>query len=590
MTERAPSRIDIFSVIKLRLHQIEEGITFIELLAIVAGVVGGLGAVAFRLMISLNQTLFFSYLLPYISFFGGNLNFGIILLPAIGGLIAGPIINSLAPETKGHGVPEVMESYALKAGKIRSRVAFIKVLVSSITIGSGGSAGREGPIAQIGASTGSILGRLFKLKDDEVRLLVVCGLSSGIAGTFNAPLGGALFGMEILQGRFSWKGTVPIILASVVGAAIANVVFGLSPTIISPTFRFLSATELLLYFIVGIAFGFLSYAWVRIFYFVEDLFEKIKLSSKYKVAVGGVLTGAIGMFFPKYGVLGVGYDGVDLALAGSFAITLMLVLGLAKIFATSFTIGSGGSGGIFSPSLYIGSMFGGVLGLLFNAIMPGLASQPFAYSLAGMGALFAGAARAPITSMIMIPEMTADWHLLPPLMISCITSFYISSSLLKKSSIYTLKLERRGVNVKASSVPDYLDYVKVEEVMEKKLVTVSENTTISELMWLATEHGHTMYPVVSDSKLMGTVSYVAGLKISPEKRDELKVRTIMERTGTTAFPGETVGAVLKRMEKNTISKILIVDVSRPQMLLGILTERDVVKAHELGLSRSSEID
>lgn len=580
----------MFSAIRLKLHQIEEGITFIELLAIIAGVVGGLGAVAFRLMISLNTTLFFSRLLPYISIFGGNLNFGLILLPAIGGLIAGPIINSLAPETKGHGVPEVMESYALKGGRIRTRVAFIKVLVSSITIGSGGSAGREGPIAQIGASTGSVLGRLFKLQDDEVRLLVVCGLSSGIAGTFNAPLGGALFGMEILQGRFSWKGTVPIILASVVGAAIANVVFGLSPTIVSPTFRFLSATELFLYFLLGVIFGFLSYVWVRVFYFFEDLFEKIRFSTKYKLAIGGALTGAIGMFFPNYGILGVGYNGVDMALAGSFAITLMLVLGLAKIFATSFTIGSGGSGGIFSPSLYIGSMFGGVLGLIFNGIIPGLASQPFAYSLAGMGALFAGAARAPITSMIMIPEMTADWHLLPPLMISCITSFYLSSYLLKRSSIYTLKLERRGVDVKSSSIPDYLDYVKVEEVMESKLITVSENTTVAELMRLAAEHGHSMYPVMSELGLVGTVSYLVGLKIPIENRVSSKVKDIMQKASLTASPGESVGAVLKKMEKSDMSKILVVDSSHPQKLLGILTERDIVKAHELGLVRSSELD
>jgi len=566
----------------------EKGLTFVELLGIIVGVFGGLGAVAFRLLIGVNQALFFSDLLPHITFYGGSVNLGIMLLPAIGGLIVGPLVTLLAPEARGHGVPEVMEAYTLRGGKIRSRVAIVKVFASSITLGSGGSAGREGPIAQIGATVGSAFGRLLKLEVDEVRLLVVCGLSSGIAGTFNAPLGGALFGMEVLQGRFSWKGTVPIILASVVGAAVANTIFGLSPTITAPTFQFLSATELILYFILGIVFGFLSYGWVRVFYFIEDFFAGMKLSWKYKAAIGGLLTGAIGMFFPLYGILGVGYNGVDLELAGGFTITLLLVLGLAKILATSLTVGSGGSGGIFSPSLYIGSMFGGAIGLVFLNLFPKVATQPFAYSLAGMGAMFAGAASAPITSMIMIPEMTNNWSLLPPLMISCITSFYISSYLLKGSSIYTLKLERRGVDIKNLAIPDDLANVKVEEVMQAKVVTVTENTTVSEFMKYPLQYGHTTFPVVTDSKLVGMVNFAQALKIPQDKRDSTTVKDIMSQTPVVVFAGESVRDALKKMQKNVITKIPVVDKNNLQTLLGILTERDVVNAHELGLKRSSE--
>ena len=566
----------------------EKGLTFVEVLGILVGVIGGLGAVAFRLLIDFNQSIFFSDLLPHITFFRGGVNLGIMLLPAIGGLIVGPLVTWLAPEARGHGVPEVMESYALRGGKIRSRVALVKVFASSITLGSGGSAGREGPIAQIGATVGSSMGRLLKLEADEVKLLVVCGLSAGIAGTFNAPLGGALFGMEVLQGKFSWKGTVPIILASVVGAAVANTVFGLSPTITAPAFHFLSATELVLYFILGIAFGFISYAWVRVFYFIEDFFAGMKLSWKYKAAIGGLLTGAIGMFFPVYGILGVGYNGVDLELAGGFTIMLLLVLGLMKILATSLTVGSGGSGGIFSPSLYIGSMFGGAMGLVFLNLFPKIATQPFAYSLAGMGAMFAGAAAAPITSMIMIPEMTNNWSLLPPLMISCITSFFISSYLLKGSSIYTLKLERRGVDIKNLAIPDDLANVKVVEVMETKVVTVSQNIPVSEFMKYPVQYGHTTFPVVTDSKFVGIVNYTQGLKVPPDKMNSTTVKDIMSPRSVVVFAEDGVRDALKKMQKNGITKIPVVDKNNLETLLGILTERDVVNAHELGLQRSSE--
>jgi chloride channel protein, CIC family len=582
------SNVSRKSYLRLKLRQMEEGLTFVELLSIFVGVIGGLGAVGFRLLISLNQTLFFSDLLSRVSYSLGGVNVGIILLPAIGGLIVGPLVTKFAPEARGHGVPEVMEAYTLHEGRIRSRVAIVKVLASSITLGSGGSAGREGPIAQIGATAGSSIGRLLQLDSAEIRLLVICGLSSGIAGTFNAPLGGALFGMEVLQGRFSWKGTVPIILSSVVGAAVANIAFGLSPTIVAPVFHFLSATELILYFVVGLVFGILSYIWVRVFYFFEDLFSGFKLSWKYKAAIGGILTGAVGMFFPKYGILGVGYNGVDLELAGGITITMLVILGVAKILATSLTVGSGNSGGIFSPSLYIGSMFGGAMGIMFVHLFPGTATQPFAYSLAGMGAMFAGAARAPMTSMIMIPEMTNNWSLLPPLMVSCITSFYISSYLLKKSSIYTLKLERRGVDIKNLAIPDELETVKVEEVMQTKVITVSQEDLVSEFIKFPAIYGHTAYPVMADGKLAGMVNYEKALNVPPDKQNSTKVKDIMSKSPVFTFTGESVRQALKKMQEGSITKIPVVDRKNVEKLVGILTERDIVNAHEISLRRVRE--
>jgi chloride channel protein, CIC family len=565
----------------------EERLTFIMMLAALVGAVGGVGAIVFRLMISAIQTAFFSDLLPRVTFYVWNLNLGIMLLPAIGGLLIGVVVYDIAPETRGTGIPQVMEAYTLEGGRIRARIAALKVLVSSVTLGSGGSAGREGPITQIGAATGSAMGRLLRLNEDEVKLLVVSGVAAGIAGTFNAPLGGALFGIEILQRRFSWRGTAPIILASVVGTAVASVAFGLGPAIAAPTFNLVSPAELGMYFLLGVIFGVLSYAWVRTFYLIEDFFTRLRLTGILKVALGGLLVGAIGMFFPSYGILGVGYGGIELVLAGGITLTLALVLAVAKILATSMTIGSGGSGGIFAPTLYVGAMFGGVLGLIFARILPGVITQPFGFSLSGMGALFAGAARAPLTSMIIIPEMTGDWGLLPALMISCVTSYYVSSYLLKHSSIYTLKLERRGIDIKTLSVPDYLDSVFVGEVMQTP-VTVADEMPVSGLLEFAIEVGHTSFPVVRDSKLVGVVNLADAQKVGADGRSTTLVKEIMNRKPVVASARDTVRDALKRMHESGATEIMVVDGDEPQGLLGIVTAGDMVRAHELGLERSVE--
>jgi CIC family chloride channel protein len=293
------------------------------------------------------------------------------------------------------------------------------------------------------------------------------------------------------------------------------------------------------------------------------------------------------VFFPSYGILGVGYGGIELVLAGGITLVLALVLAVAKILATSMTIGSGGSGGIFAPTLYVGAMFGGVLGLVFAAILPGVVTQPFAYSLSGMGALFAGAARAPLTSMIMIPEMTDDWGLLPALMISCITSYYVSSYLLKHSSIYTLKLERRGIDIKTLSVPDYLDSVFVGEVMQTA-VTVADEMAVSRLLEFALEAGHVSFPVVRDSKLVGVVSITDAWKVPADGRSTTLVKDIMNRKPAIASARDTVRDALKRMYESGATEILVVDGAEPQRLLGMVTAGDMVRAHELGLERSVE--
>lgn len=528
-------------------------------------------------MIDLNRHLFFD-LLGAPGLWVGGLNLAIALLPFIGGLIVGPLVAKYAPEAKGHGVPEVMEAIYLRRGDIRSRVAAVKILASSITIGSGGSAGREGPIAQIGAALGSIMGRLFKLEPHERRLLVVCGLAAGIAGTFNAPLGGAVFGMEVLYRGIEPFDAIPILIATVVGTAVATSQLGSQPAFSTAGLGFEEPAELAFYLVLGVIFGFIAVMWVKIFYGIEELFRRMGEPEWLKPAIGGLVTGVIGLLLPAYGLMGVGYEGIEAALAGKLPPTILPVLGLAKMVATGFTVGSGGSGGIFAPSLYIGCMLGGGMGLLFKAAAPTIVTNPYVYSLAGMASLFAGAAQAPLTVITMIPEMSDNYSLLLPIMMSSSASYFVAWSFMRGSSIYTLKLERRGVRIRVGR-PEVLDLIMVKDVMSRKLVTVKADAPASVLELMVLETGHQGFPVVDNGRLVGIVTMDDLRKVKPEELNRVKIRDIATRRLVVAYPDELLSSALSKMYENSVGRLPVVDPRDSGRLVGIITKKDILKAY-----------
>ncbi len=567
----------------------------VDLLSIIVGIVGGLGAVVFRLFIKFNHILFHENLLPILHLLGIHsttpIDPALILIPAIGGLIVGPIVAKVAPETKGHGIPEVMEAVLLRGGKIRSRVALVKIFVSSITIGSGGSAGREGPIAQIGASIGSILGKISKLDPHDTRLLVTCGLSAGIAGTFNAPLGGALFGMEVLLRNIGLFDAIPIIFSSVIGATTASMFLGSKPSFIIPHVPRWTPQEIPLYLLHGVLIGIIAVVWVELFYLVEELMEKVPLDLQFKPALGGIVAGLLLATFPEHGIGGVGYEGVNEALMGYLTLGILLALAVSKMLATSFTIGSGGSGGIFAPSLYIGAMFGGALSQMYMHLFGKVISEPLGYTLAGMAALFAGAAQAPLNVIIMIPEMSGSYSLIPPIMASAGTSFLVSWLLLRGSSIYTRKLERRGLKVRMLS-SFILDSVKAEEIMTRDVVTIDANAPIAVLMTMFEENPYTGYPVVHDGKLVGMVTRYdlerAKKEIPPEKLSDMKVIDIATKNVVKAYPDETIREVIEKMKKHKISRLPVVSREDPFKVVGIISIRDLVRAFEKAIEREEK--
>jgi CIC family chloride channel protein len=534
-------------------------------LAIVIGVVGGLGSVIFRYLIGFFNGFFFNDVLNALDKGGGGLRWGLILIPALGGAIVGPMINKLAPEAKGHGVPEVIEAVNLRGGRIRARVAAVKILASSITIGSGGSVGREGPIAQIGSTLGSVVGSIFHLEEHHVKLLVVSGLAAGISATFQSPLGGAVFGLEVIYRGLAPYDVIPVMLASIIGMAVNASFLGFEVAFPTPSYLISNPVELIYFFPFGVIMGVFSVAWTKALYLAEDIFDRVPLNPMLKPVLGGLIVGLIGVFTFGSGIMGVGYEGIQRALDGEFLPLTLMALGVLKLIATSTTIASGASGGVFAPSLYIGAMIGGSLGAFLSPLP--LAPKGVVFFLVGMAALFAGASKAPLTCIIMLPEMTDNYHLFPPLILACASSFFVSS-LLMDGSIYTLKL------------------VKVEDVMTvaENVVFVKPETGLDVVSFMVWDTKHTGFPVLDSGRLVGLIT-LSDLPKGSESSD-VKVREVMKREPVTCFRDETVHEVVERMNARDVEVLPVVDRSDLGSMVGLVSKRDAIKALSVGESKT----
>ncbi len=411
---------------------------YLIILAVVVGLLTGLGSVGFVFILHAIADFARGPVAEALSIFGSA---NLVLLPALGGLLVGPLIHRFAREAKGHGVPEVMTAIVSRGGFIRKRVVTVKVIASSLTIGSGGMAGREGPMVQIGAAIGSAIGHWARLTRKNIRTLVACGAAGGVAATFNAPIAGAIFSMEVLMGGMQ-ADFLLVLLTSLSSSILARHYLGNTPAVMAPYYDLVSARELPLYFLMGVIIGLAAVGYVRLLYKSEDLFAEWKFPEQLKPAVGGLMVGLILRFFPQ--VYGSGFPAIESALWTRYSWELLLCLFVAGLLGNCATLGSGGSGGVFAPALYMGAMLGGTFGSLVHTAAPEWTASSGAYAMVGMAAFFAAAAKAPTTSILILFEMTGDYRIMLPLMAATVGSVYLSHRLLPHS-IYILKLHRRGI-------------------------------------------------------------------------------------------------------------------------------------------------
>lgn len=571
--------------------------------ALVVGVGAGLGAVVFHKLIEGSQWLFFDVGAQAFGFLG---DYYIFAVPILGGLIGGPLVVFFAREAKGHGVPEVMEAVALRGGRIRPRVAVVKSLASSICIGSGGSVGSEGPIVQIGAALGSTVGQVLNLSDERIRSLVACGAAGGISAVFNAPIAGTIFALEVILGEFRSTYFGAVVLSSVIADVIVHMFEGSSRAFMVPAYALNQPSELLLYAALGLVAAPVAVFYSRFIDWSEDIFDGWKGVPEYlKAASGGVLLGLLGVVAitaggglvfdwhngqPMPAFFGIGYSVVNVALLGELALGTSLLLLVLKLLATGLTLGSGGSGGIFAPGLFIGAMVGSAFGQVANIAFPGQVGPVGAYALVGMAAVFAGTAHAPATAILILFEMTGDYNIILPLMFATVVSLLISRAL-EPESIYTLKLSRRGIRLQSGRDVDLMEGIKVAEVMTGDYETLQPAMTAETLIEMFETTHHHGFPVVdSDGCLIGVVTLTDLNRALAHRGIDWTVGEIATRDHlVVAEPHESLATAMLRMGVRGIGRLPVVEDRSGMRFVGMLRRSNVIHAYNRAIAHRTKI-
>jgi CIC family chloride channel protein len=456
-------------------------------------------------------------------------------------------------------------------------VVIAKMFASGISIGSGGSVGREGPIVQIGSALGSSIGQWLKVDQRRLRTLVGCGAAAGIAATFNAPVAGALFAVEVILGDFGVSQFSPIVISSVAGTVVSQHFLGDFPAFQVPVYRLVHAGELFAYAGLGILAGFVALAFIRSLYGTEDLFDKLRVHPAVKAMLGGAVIGAIGIWAPH--VFGVGYEAINEALNGNLVWQFMVLLVVVKIVAVSITIGSGGSGGIFAPSLFIGAMLGGAAGTVVHTLWPTSTAAPGAYALVGMGAVVAAGTHAPITAILIIFELTGSYTIILPLMISCIIATLLATRM-QRGSIYTLKLLRRGVDMQKGRAVNVLQHAYVREIMRSEVVTVAPGEGLAALIGKFIDHpGSTVFVTDEERTLEGLIT---ADQIRPVMQDPAALAAVIiaqdmmaEGDFPKVRPGDSLADVMRHLELFR-GEVPVLEDGR---LVGVIWPEDVIERY-----------
>ena len=564
------------------------------LLSALVGVVSGCGALAFYFATNAVDHLMLGGLGHYrppvegeaealqmtaVTSLAMDVYWPLYLLPMVGGLISGWLVYRYAPEAEGHGTDGALEAFHQRGGLIRGRVPIVKTLASIATIGTGGSAGREGPIAQIGAGFGSFVATRLGLGVATRRILLLAGIAGGVGATFRSPLGGALFAVEVLyrDPEFEHEGLIPCIISSIVAYSLFGSVTGWEPLLATPHFRFEYPGELFLYLLLGLSCALLGVVYVKVFYGVRGYFRRLPLPNWLKPAIGGLLLGLLAMVVPQ--VLGSGYGWVQAALYGKMALWVMLVVALAKIVATSLTISSGGSGGVFAPSLVIGAMLGGTFGATAEIFFPALTQDPQAYVLVGMAGFFAGVANAPIATLIMVSELTGDYGLLAPLMLVCVTAMIV----MRRNGIYEKQVQAR-IDSPAhfgDFVIDVLEGIRVGDLAGKgkSPLLISESMTLPQILQKISDSKTAYFPVVNPQGAMVGIFSINDVRriLNEEIPPGLVVAGDMAtRQVIYATPQDHLTDVMKKITARNLEEIPVVDPQQPDQVLYMLSRRAVL--------------
>ncbi|HEY7226517.1 MAG TPA: chloride channel protein [Nitrososphaeraceae archaeon] len=570
------------------------------LIGISLGVMAGLGAIGLFLSVEFFTGLFLQvgtgYSPPLPGGFQESYGYDLFierpwLLPVIsglGGLLVGLITTKFSPESEGHGTDAVIDAYHHKSGNIRARVPLVKAVASSITIGSGGSGGTEGPAGQIAAGFGSLIGKLFKLDDDERRIAVAAGLGAGIGSIFKIPLGGAVFSAEVLYRRdFEVRALIPGLVASVTGYTVFGFVFGWDRLFSIPLdlVKYTNPASLILYSIVGLVSAGVSIGYVRIFYVITDYFSKIRIPKYLKPAIGGVLVGMIGIVFPQ--VLGTSYGWLQIAINKDYTLLPLSILGAVivfKILATSLTIGSGGSAGVFGPSMVIGGFVGAFIGTAFHLLGLFTWIDVSSVIIVGMVSFFGATAKTPISSIIMGSELTGGYALLAPMMLATFVAYIMSG---QHNSIFRSQVLSRSESPahRMEFQRPILGDLYVKDAIRAANNKLSKDVSIEETLQLMNRNNSKMILVVDQDDVLDGVVYRHKLFEFPEEyRKSVKLESIMIKEPLFAYNSDSLHNALVRLSSNDLQEMPVLS-NKDNKVIGIITISDLVKLYDKEVSK-----
>ena len=558
---------------------------------VLIGVIAGLGSIIFHYLCQLGLHYFMDLMAGYrppspagehhlLPQTGTPFNRWIMMiLPALGGIVSGWLVYTFAPEAEGHGTDAAIDAYHRKGGFIRGRVPIIKTIASSITLTTGGSGGREGPIAQIGAGFGSFLATKLNLSDRERRIMMAAGVGAGVGSIFRAPLAGALFAAEVLyrDPEFESEVIIPAGISSVVAYCLFCLVFGWGSLFDSPDFVFRNPLELGPYLVLAVVLALTGLLYVKSFYGIIDIFRRLKVPNHIKPAIGGLCTGIIGFFLPQ--TLAFGYGFAQKALNNELTIPFLLALAIGKIFTTGFSIGSGGSGGVFGPSIVVGGAMGGAVGRAFHEIMPGVVTEPGAFVVVGMAGFFTAVSNTPISTIIFVSEMTNSYHLLLPSLAVCSVCYLLS----QRWTIFHNQVKNKIASPahEGDFFVDILQTIHVRDLipMVKKVDLIPQDMPFKEFKKFFSTTKQHYFPVMNDYKrLIGIFSStdIRGVLFSPEVEPLVVMRDLCIFDIIVTTLDEDLNTVLQKFTERNIDSLPVVKSDDHGILIGMLNRREVI--------------
>ena len=550
------------------------------ILAALLGFLAGFASTFFRWMIEFFESIFSIEGFSLAGIPPQTYPFLLPLMPMVGGFFIGLICKYFPNAVKENGVHKVMYAVALNDGKVRKRTIASCAVTSSITIGSGGSAGREGPTVQIGAAVGSTIGQLLHLSTDRMRVLVGCGAAAGIAASFNAPLAGVLFSLEIILGDFAIHTFSPIIIASVIGTVTGRALEGNEVTFNVPVHELVHPAEIIFYLILGVLCGIVARLFTFIYFYVQQIFEeKITIPGLYKPAIGGLIVGMISIFMPQ--ILGNGYDVMEQALTGQMFWGLAFLLVFIKIMCTSITLGSGGMGGIFAPSLFIGAMLGTAFGSSIHFIFPTLSASAGTYSVVGMGAVAGAVMQAPLTNILMLFELTNDYTLILPIMATCIAASYTYQRFTKQS-IYVQYLLNKGINIRHGREASIMNSIKVQDVMSTDITTIAQEMPFRKILETISYSKNFYFPVIDNKGDMTGILSFSDIRevIFEEQLGDLLVAGELANTKVYSLtPQQNLNEAMEIFSKLDVDQLPVVRSEDKLKVIGMLTRGDMMASY-----------